>query len=515
MFAPFANEPHADFRQEGPRRRMREALERVGAALGRTYPLVIGGQPVETADSLVSRNPACPSQVVGITGRATPEHIDRAIQAAAQAYPEWSRTPPEVRARCLVKAAAILRRRIYEFSAWMVYEVSKSWTEAYADAAEAIDFLEFYARQMVRLAGQRETTHFPGEEAEVQYLPLGVGGIISPWNFPLAIFTGMTAGPVVAGNTVVCKPAEQSPVLAALCFQVLEEASLPPGVVNFVPGFGEDAGEALTGDPRIRFVSFTGSKAVGLRIYERVAQARPSQHWLKRAVLEMGGKNAIIVDETADLDAAAEGVVASAFGFQGQKCSACSRLIAHERIHDALLERVVQRAAALKVGDPANPETDMGAVIDEDAMRKILSYIEIGRGEGELVLGGEPLPGEGHFVPPTLFVNVAPGARIAQEEIFGPVLAVLRAADFDEALEIANGTEYGLTGAVYSRDRSRLERARREFHVGNLYFNRKCTGALVDVQPFGGFNMSGTDSKAGGRDYLLLFLQQKAISERW
>ncbi|MCS6777339.1 MAG: L-glutamate gamma-semialdehyde dehydrogenase [Chloroherpetonaceae bacterium] len=517
MFTPFQNEPYVNFAEDGPRQKMLDALARVQKELGRTYPIVIGGQRIVTEQMRASHNPACWRQIVGYTYDAPAELADEAVQAATEAFRTWSRVPPEVRARYLVKAAAILRRRIYEFCAYLVYEASKNWNEAYADAAEAIDFLEFYAREAVRWGQPHPTTPYPGEENEVRYIPLGVGVSISPWNFPLAIATGMAAAAIVTGNTVIMKPAEQTPVLAAKIYELFEATSLPPGVLNYLPGAGEVIGEALTGHPGVRFVSFTGSRDVGLHIYQRIATHQPGQKWLKRAILEMGGKDAIIVDEDVNLDGAAEGVVASAFGFQGQKCSACSRLIAHTKIYDALLEKVVERASRLTVGDPANPANYMGAVIDEEAYNRILQYIAIGRAEGRVVLGGEETehPGEGYFIHPTIIADVDPDARIAQEEIFGPVLAVIRANDFDHALAIANNTCYGLTGGVYSYNRMHLERARHEFHVGNLYFNRKITGALVDVQPFGGFNLSGTDSKAGGRDYLGLFLQAKSISERW
>ena len=513
MFTPFQNEPYVDFSEPGPRQKMREALELVESQLGREYPLIIGGERLWTDKRDTSHNPANPAQIVGTVCRATPELADRAVRAAYAAFPAWSRVPPEVRARCLAKAAAILRRRIYEFSAWMVYEVSKSWIEAYADTAEAIDFLEFYAREMVKLSGGHPTTPYAGEENEVRYMPMGVGAIISPWNFPLAIMAGMTCSGIVTGNTVVTKPAEQSPILAAKFFEVLEEASIPPGVANLLTGYGEEVGEVLTGHPLVRFVSFTGSREVGLHINERVA-SHHGEKWIKRAILEMGGKDCIVVDEDADLEAAAEGIVAAAFGFQGQKCSACSRVVAHRAIYDSLLDRVVSRAKPLSMGDPTRENVAMGAVIDDVAEKKIRDYIEIGRSEGRVVLGGGPRSGEGWFVEPTIVADVDANARIAQEEIFGPVLSVIRADSFDHALEIANGTQYGLTGALYSRDRMKLERARHEFQVGNLYLNRKCTGAFVDVQPFGGFNMSGTDSKAGGRDYLHHFLLAKSISER-
>jgi len=337
---------------------------------------------------------------------------------------------------------------------------------------------------------------------------------VPPWNFPLAILTGMTVSSIVAGNTVLLKPSSLTPVIGAMLVQALEEAGLPPGVVNFVPGPGGEVGEYLVAHPQVRFVSFTGSREVGTHIYELAAKVAPGQKWLKRVIAEMGGKDAIVVDETADLAAAAEGVVASAYGFAGQKCSACSRLIAVDAIYDDLLDRVVAGAKALRVGDPRQHETQVGPVADGGQFKKVAEYLKIGKREGRLVLGGNADAKEGFYVEPTIFADVAPGARIEQEEIFGPVLAVVRARDFDHALEIANDTDYGLTGAVFSRDSARLEQARREFHVGNLYLNRKCTGALVGAEPFGGFNMSGTDSKAGGRDYLLLLTQPKVISER-
>lgn len=518
MFTPFHNEPYVNFTEEGPRRKMEAALSDVASKLNGTYPLIIGGARIEPERKIQSRNPAHWTQVVGQVCDGDPDMVERAVRVASDSFRDWSRVPAEVRARYLVKAAAIMRRRIYEFSAWMVIEASKSWIEAYADAAEAIDFLEFYAREAVRWGHPYATTPYPGEENEVRYIPLGVGAIIAPWNFPLAIMAGMTAAAIVAGNTVVLKPAEQTPVIAAKFMELLDMASLPPGVVNFVPGPGEIVGEALTGHPGIRFVAFTGSMEVGLHIHQRIATHQPGQKWLKRGILEMGGKDAIIVDEDVNLDAASDGIVQSAFGFQGQKCSACSRLIAHDAVYDRLLEKVVERASRLTVGDPAIYGNYMGAVIDEASYSKILKYIAIGRSEGRLVLGGDDsheTNDNAYFIHPTIIADVNPDARIAQEEIFGPVLSVIRATDFENALAIANTTQFGLTGGVYSNNRDHLEQARHEFHVGNLYLNRKCTGALVDVQPFGGFNLSGTDSKAGGRDYLGHFLQAKSVCERW
>jgi 1-pyrroline-5-carboxylate dehydrogenase len=515
MFTPFANEPYVDFSQPEPQRRMREALALVHSQLGRRYPCIVGGDAVDTGGEIISRNPANNSQIVGSVPDPDETLALKALDAAWAAFPDWSRTDPKTRARYLVKVAAILRRRIYEFSAWMCYEVSKNWLEAYADTAEAIDFLEFYAREMVRLAEGQATTPFQGEENDVVYLPLGAGVAISPWNFPLAIMAGMTVAAAVTGNTVITKPAEQAPVIASKFYEVLQEASFPPGVVNLLHGRGEVVGATLVEHPRTRFISFTGSRDVGLLIHREAAVHRPGQKWIKRTVLEMGGKDAMLIDRGVDLDAAADAVVAAAFGFQGQKCSACSRLIAHTEIYDALLERVVSRAASLTIGDPTSENPNMGAVIDEESLAKISGYIDIGRSEGRMVLGDQDVPAGGTFVGPHIFADVAPTARIAQEEIFGPVLAVIRAESFEHGLEIVNGTEYGLTGGCFSNNREHLEMARRDFHVGNLYLNRKCTGALVDVQPFGGFNLSGTDSKAGGRDYLQLFLQQKSISERF
>ncbi|MBI4716321.1 MAG: L-glutamate gamma-semialdehyde dehydrogenase [Planctomycetes bacterium] len=516
MLPPYSPEPYVDFNQPDPRHRMLAALKLVGEQLGRTYPLWIGGEAVTTKETFASTSPADPDRVVGVMCKANADIADRAVRQAAEAFKTWSRVEPDVRARVLIKAAAIMRRRLYELSAWMCYEESKSWIEAYADACEAIDFLEFYAREMMRLGGAHPTTPFPGEENEVRYVPLGVGVVIPPWNFPLAICAGMTTAALVTGNTVCLKPASASPVIAAKLVEILHEAGLPKNVLNFVPGPGSSVGDTMVCHPLTRFISFTGSREVGIGIFEKASRVQKEQIWLKRTVLEMGGKDCILVDETADVPAAAEAVVMSAFGFQGQKCSACSRLIAHQAVYRELLERVVARSRELTIGDTTAPDNFyLGAVIDQPAYNKINEYVKVGRGEGRLVLGEGKVPAKGHFIPPTIIEGVSPDARIAQEEIFGPVLAVIACKDFDEGLRIANGTQYGLTGACFSRDRMRLERARHEFHVGNLYLNRKCTGALVDVQPFGGFNMSGTDSKAGGRDYLQLFLQAKSICERW
>ncbi len=517
MLVPFRNEPLTDFSQPENVRAFQAALDQVDSELGRSYPIIIGGERIKTPETFDSINPANPSQVVGRFAKANVELAGRAIEAAAQAFETWKTVPPEARARYLLKAAAIMRRRKHEFSAWLVYEVGKSWIEADADTAEAIDFLEFYAREMMRLGGAQPVVAYPGREVELRYIPLGVGVVIPPWNFPNAIVTGLTSASLVTGNTVVLKPASTAPTVAYKVVEIFnDELRLPPGVLNFLPGPGSVVGDALVAHPRTRFIAFTGSKEVGLHIHKLAARHQPGQLWIKRTILEMGGKDAVVVDETADLDAAAEGIIVSAFGYQGQKCSAGSRAILVEDIYEAALERIVGRAQSITVGPTVLQSNWMGPVIDQAAFRKIMDYLEIGHDEGRLVAGGHALdtPEGGYFIEPTIFADVDRNARIAQEEIFGPVLTVIRARDFDDALAIANGTEYGLTGALYSRDRLRLERARHEFHVGNLYFNRKCTGALPGVEPFGGFNMSGTDSKAGGYDYLLLFMQAKVISEQ-
>ncbi|GAA5529267.1 L-glutamate gamma-semialdehyde dehydrogenase [Herpetosiphon gulosus] len=517
MLPEYRNEPFVDFSVKANADAMRTALSKVGDELGRTYPLLIGGEHIELADTFDSLNPAKPSQVVGSFAKATVEHANQAVEVAATTFESWRSVAAEERARYLFRAAAVMRRRKFEFMAWLVYEVSKSWAEADADVAEAIDFMEYYGRQAIKFGGPQPVVAYNGEENELRYVPLGVTVVIPPWNFALAIMVGMTTAAIAAGNTVVLKPASASPAIAAQFVRLLvEEAGLPDGVVNFVPGSGGAMGDALVDHAKTRLIAFTGSKEIGLRIFERSAKLQAGQIWLKRTILEMGGKDGIVVDETADLDAAADAIVASAFGFQGQKCSACSRAIIVESVYSTVLKKVVDRTKKLTMGNPTDPKHHLGAVVDQKAFDKIREYIEIGKSEGRLMLGGETGDGsEGYFIPPTIIADIAPEARLSLEEIFGPVLAFIKANDWKHALEIANNTEYGLTGAVFSRSRERLEEARRDFHVGNLYFNRKCTGALVGVQPFGGFNMSGTDSKAGGPDYLLLFTQAKTITDRF
>jgi 1-pyrroline-5-carboxylate dehydrogenase len=509
----YRNEPFTDFSQEANRRAFETALNKVKSELGKEYDIIIGGEHIKTDRKVKSINPSNVDEVIGIVSEANTDLAEKAMQTALTAFESWKKVSPEARARVLFKAAAILRRKKHEFSAWMVLEAGKSWPEADADTAEAIDFMEFYGREMIRLSERQPLTPLPGEDNNLYYIPLGVGAIIPPWNFPLAITVGMTTAAVVAGNTVVLKPATPTNVIAYKFMEILKEAGLPDGVVNYVPGPGREVGEYFVTHPKTRFISFTGSREVGLRINELAAKTVPGQKWIKRVVAEMGGKDSIVVDSDCDIDLAVDSIVKSAFGFSGQKCSACSRAIIHQDVYDEVLEKVVAKTKELKVGEAQTLGIDLGPVVDDKAYNKILEYIEIGKQEGRLMAGGGKAEGNGYFIQPTVFADVAPDARIAQEEIFGPVVAFIKAKDFDDALEIANNTDYGLTGAVISRNRMHLERAREEFFVGNLYFNRKCTGALVGVHPFGGFNMSGTDSKAGGRDYLLLFTQAKLVSE--
>jgi 1-pyrroline-5-carboxylate dehydrogenase len=510
----FKNEPFIDFKNPESARKMQEALELVSGQLGREYDLVIGGHRIKTKDKIRSLNPARPAQVVGVHQKAGAEQVAPAMEAALKAFEMWSRTTVGERTSLLLGAAEIIRARKFEFCAWLTYEVGKNWAEADADVGETIDFLEFYAREALRLAEAKTPVQWPGERNELLYIPLGVGAVIPPWNFPFAIMAGMTVASIVTGNTVIVKPSSDSPTIAAKFIEVLEEAGMPGGVVNFCPGSGATFGNAVVEHPKTRFIAFTGSKAVGLEIHERAAKTQPGQIWIKRTILEMGGKDSILVCADADVDTAVDGVTAAAFGFSGEKCSACSRAIVEAPLYDVFVERLREKVATLTVGDPAE-NYNMGPVINKAAMDSILGYIETGKKEGRLLTGGKAVDSEGgYFIEPTVFADIAPDAVIAQEEIFGPVLAVIKVNSFEEGLAVANNTEYGLTGAVYTNDRDLLDRARSEFHVGNLYLNRKCTGAMVGAHPFGGFNMSGTDSKAGGPDYLLLFTQAKSVATK-
>lgn len=511
---PFANQTYLDFSDPKVLRKQKQAIEKVRSQFGKEYPNIIDGKEVYTEKKTKSINPAHPNEIVGIFQKSGKDDAEKAIQAALKAFEFWKKVPARERANYLFKAAAELRRRRYEINAWMISEVGKNYLEADADTCEAIDFLEFYGREAIRYAQKQPLTKIKGEKNEYFYIPLGVGLIIPPWNFPLAILTGMTSAAIVTGNTVVLKPSSDSPMMGWILYETFKKVGLPDGVLNFLVASGAEAGDYLVAHPKTRFISFTGSMEVGLRINELAAKVSPGQIWIKRVIAEMGGKDAIIVDSEADLDEAVKGVVVSAYGFQGQKCSACSRAIVDKKVYDVFVEKLKAEVEKIQIGDPKD-NYPMGPVINASAEQSILSYIEIGKKEGKLIHGGNKVAGlDGYYIEPTIFIDVDPNARIAQEEIFGPVLAVIKAEDFDDALRIANNTIYGLTGSVYSNNREKLMKAREEFHVGNLYFNRKCTGALVDVHPFGGFNMSGTDSKAGGRDYLLLFLQGKSVSEK-
>lgn len=512
---PYRSEALTDFSDPKNRALMQDAIKAVRGELGKTYPLVIDGERVTTRDLIISTNPADPDQVVGKVAKADAELVDKALAAGWKAFDPWKRIPGPARARYLFKAAAIMRRRKFELSAWEIFEAGKTWAEADGDVAEAIDFLEYYARQMERLSRPIPVTPLPGEEDTAFYMPLGVGAVIPPWNFPLAILSGMSASAMVAGNPIVLKPASPTPVIAAKFVEVMEAAGIPRGVLNFIPGDGGVIGDHLVTHELTRFISFTGSREVGLRINHLAAEPRPGQRWIKRVVAEMGGKDAIVADETADLDAVAEGIVSSAFGFQGQKCSACSRAIIVDQVYEEVLSRVVELTRKLSVGNPEDITHALGPVIDHRAYEKILSYIEWGKQNAKLVVGGNKAGGKGYMIEPTIFSEVKPGSKLEQEEIFGPVLSMVRARDWDHALEIANDTEFGLTGSVYSARRDRIEEAYADFEVGNLYINRKCTGAVVGSHPFGGFNMSGTDSKTGSPDYLVLFMQMKAVAEKY
>lgn len=513
MLIDYKNEPLTDFSIPQNKLAFEEALKKVDAEKGKSYPIIIGGERIYTDKTIVSINPSNFNEVIGKTASGNKDLAEKAILSAHKAFESWKNVSPRERANYLFNVAAIIRRRKHEFSALLTEEVGKVWAEADGDTAEAIDFLEYYGRQALQLEKGMSLAAFEGEQNECNYIPLGIGVIIAPWNFPLAILVGMTAAAIVTGNTVVLKPSSLAPVIAAKFMEVLEEVGLPRGVVNFLPGPGRECGDYLVIHPKTRFINFTGSMEVGLNINKSAAETMPGQKWIKRVIAEMGGKNGIIVDSEADLDAAAQGIVTAAFGFQGQKCSACSKAIIVEDVYEELTKKIIERTKSLKIGPARDYGIDMTAVIDGSSYEKVLKYIEIGSQEGKLLVGGVNAGENGYFIAPTIIGDIDQNARLSQEEIFGPVLALVKAKDFDNALEIANNTMFGLTGAVFTRDRSKIEKAKKEFHVGNLYINRKCTGALVGTEPFGGFNMSGTDSKAGSPDYLLLFMQAKTIGE--
>jgi len=510
---PFNNEPMVDFTREDHRQAFPKQIAEIRKQLGRRYPLYINGQEITTSDTIPSVNPAKPAEVIGVVCQAGTKEVGDAIAAAKAVFPAWRDTAPKARAEYLVKAAAIARKRIFELSAWQVLEIGKQWDQAYADLAEAIDFLEYYAREMIKLGEPSRIGHAPGELNHYFYEPKGVAAVISPWNFPLAISVGMVSAAIVAGNPVVFKPSGITSIIGWHLVEIFREAGLPAGVFNYTPGRGSVMGDFLVDSPDISLIAFTGSMEVGLRIIERAAKVHPGQANVKKIVCEMGGKNAIIIDDDADLDEAVPHVLYSAFGFQGQKCSACSRVIVLDAVYDRFVERLISMAQATKVGPSEDPANYMGAVADDKAMKTVKEYAEIGKREGKL-LYESPVPADGgYYVPMTIIGGITPEHRIAQEEIFGPVLAVMRVKDFDQAIQWANSTKFALTGGVFSRSPEHLQQARRDFRVGNLYLNRNNTGALVGRQPFGGGAMSGVGTKAGGPDYLLHFMDPRVVTE--
>jgi len=508
----FENETYFNFIDPEKREKMEEAINKVQESLGKEYPIFIDGKKVFTNKKFSSYNPSIKDQVIGIFQKADEKIAEQALNAALKAFETWKSVDFSKRAGYLLRASEIMKKRRYELDAVMVLEVGKNWIEADGDTCEAIDFLEFYARQMLEYGKEQPLTPYEPEDNRAFYIPLGAGVIIPPWNFPNAILAGMTSAAIVAGNTVVLKPSSDSPLIGYKIAEIFEEAGLPPGVLNFITGPGSVAGNYLVEHPKTRFISFTGSMEVGKGIYEKAGRVAAGQIWLKRSIIEMGGKDATIVDSEADIDSAVDGVAAGAYGYQGQKCSACSRAIVDEKIYDDFVEKLRAKVERIRVGNVSdyNNYYGMGPVINKNSFDKCNEYIEIGKREGKLLIGGSGDDSIGYFIQPTIFIDIQPGSRLEQEEIFGPILAVTKAKDYEHALEIANDTIYGLTGAVYTKNRKKIEKAVNEFHVGNLYINRKCTGALVDVHPFGGFNMSGTDAKAGSRDYLLLHMQMKS-----
>jgi len=510
----FQNEPLTDFSRGQARDEMRQALHDVQEQFGQDYPLVINGKATNTRSTISVRNPSRKSQTLGTVSAATPELAEQAVDSALRAWPQWRKLPVNHRAEYLELIAAEMRNRRFELAAWMVYECGKPWKEADGDVAEAIDFCMYYALAMRDLS-HTLTCDYPGEENQYVYRARGVTVVIAPWNFPLAILTGMVAAALVTGNTVVMKPAEQSSIIASKLANMARDAGLPTGVLNYLPGHGEEIGPVLVRHPHVEVIAFTGSRAVGLEINRLAAEVQPAQTSVKKVLAEMGGKNAIIIDQDADLDDAIVGVVQSAFGYAGQKCSACSRVIVLSEVYDTFLERLKAACESLVVAPAEDPGCDFGPVIDEEARKRILDYIAIGNEECLPVVAGDvgKLAKEGYFVGPHVFANVEPDSRLAQHEIFGPVLAVMKARNLDQALQLANASPYALTGGIYSRSPKNLQRAREEFAVGNLYLNRGITGAIVQRHPFGGFKMSGIGTKAGGPDYLLQFLLPTSICE--
>jgi RHH-type proline utilization regulon transcriptional repressor/proline dehydrogenase/delta 1-pyrroline-5-carboxylate dehydrogenase len=509
----YENASLVNFVHRESQEKMRAALAEVRTRLGRKYPLVIDGDKVWTANTIASLNPSRPDEIVGHVAEAGIAEADRAAIVAREAFHKWSFTPFEERAQLLERVAAIMDRRRFELCALEVYEVGKAWAEADGDIREAIDFCLFYAQQMRLLGRPRLTQHVLGEESYQHYWPRGVALVIAPWNFPMAILCGMVSAALVTGNTVIMKPAEQSAVCGAMLMEIFEQAGVPDGVLNFLPGKGSVMGAHLVDHKDVDLIAFTGSREVGLRIWESAGKTRPGQRELKRVICEMGGKNAVIIDSDADLDEAIVDAVYSAFGYQGQKCSALSRLIVLEENYSRVMDRLLSAAASLRMGNPEEPGITVGPVIDETAYRRIREYIEIGKGEAKLAYQKGDVPQNGFFIPPTIFTNVTADMRMAREEIFGPVLSVMRAQNLDEAISIANNTEFALTAGFFSRSPANIERAKAELVAGNVYINRSCTGAVVGRHPFGGFKMSGGGTKAGGGDYLLQFVVPRVVTE--
>lgn len=512
MLKGFKNAAELDFTLEENAKKIEEAFRQVDAEKGRIYPLIIGGERIETEKKITSISPST-KEVLGYACSCSQELADKAVQAANEAFKTWSVAPVEERIRCLRRLTALLEENRYILDAWNVEESGKNWGEADGELCEALDFFNSYAMHMRKLAEGLELVP-TDEDTKCTYIPIGVGAIIPPWNFPLSICGGMVASALVTGNTVICKPSSDTPIVAYKFIELCEKAGFPVGTVNYIPGSGSDIGDYIVEHPLTRFINFTGSKVVGCRINERAAKISEGQRWIKRVVAEMGGKNAIIVDSSANIKKAAQGIVNSAFTFQGQKCSACSRAIVMSDVYDELVDAVVACAKDLKENQGSGRcNAPMGPVINENAYKSITEYVEIARQEGNIVYGGNYSDAEGYYIEPTVVRDIKRDARIANEEIFGPVLAVIKVESFDEALDIANQTEYGLTGSVYSEDRENIQKAKVQFHVGNLYFNRKSTAAVVLQHPFGGFNMSGTDAKTGTSDYLTNFLNLKSITE--
>ncbi|CEI83058.1 1-pyrroline-5-carboxylate dehydrogenase [Oceanobacillus oncorhynchi subsp. incaldanensis] len=511
---PFKNDMPTDWGKSENREALNKNLEYVRTEFGKEYPLIIGGKEVSKENKLASYNPASHHEVIGYVSQAGKEDIEEAITAAKKAHEGWGAITFLERARYLFKAAKIMERRKPELVAWQIYEAGKNWAEADGEINEAIDFLEMYARKAIELEQGENLVTIPGIENHLEYKPLGVGAVISPWNFPLAIVTGMTVSAIVTGNTVLLKPASLTPIVAAKFMEIMHEAGVPDGVINYIPGSSREIGDDLVTHRDINFISFTGSMEAGLHIDELAHKRIPNQRWVKRVVAEMGGKNGIVVDESADLDAAADGIVTSAFGYQGQKCSAGSRAIIHESVYNEMVDKIVERTKKLHVG-PGTENNPIGPVIDDKAFKNINEYIEIGKEEGKLAFGGNSDNTEGYYITPTIFKDVAPGSRIMKEEIFGPVLAICKASSVEEGIDVYNDTQFGLTGALYTNNREQISYARRKMECGNLFLNGKCTGALVGIQPFGGYYMSGTGEKTGTLEYLLHFVQAKTIAENF